>query len=53
MVVSKWKFSAMCLLLFLALLADGALAGAAFAVANRQPSVMQSSAVANRQPSAM
>ena len=53
MVVGKWKFSAMCLLLFLALLADGALAGAAFAVANRQPSVMQSSAVANRQPSAM
>lgn len=53
MVVSKWKFSTMCLLLFLALLADGALAGAAFAVANRQPSVMQSSAVANRQPSAM
>ena len=53
MVVSKWKFSAMCLLLFLALLADGALAGAAFAVANRQPSVMQSSAVANRQPSVM
>ena len=50
MVVGKWKFSAMCLLLFLALLADGALAGAAFAVANRQPSVMQSSAVANRQP---
>ena len=45
MVVGKWKFSAMCLLLFLALLADGALAGAAFAVANRQPSVMQSSAV--------
>ena len=53
MVVGKWKFSAMCLLLFLALLADGALAGAAFAVANRQPSVMQSSAVANRQPSVM
>ena len=53
MVVGKWKFSAMCLLLFLALLADGALAGAAFAVANRQSSVMQSSAVANRQPSAM
>lgn len=53
MVVGKWKFSAMCLLLFLALLADGALAGAAFAVANRQPSVMQSSAVANRPPSAM
>ena len=53
MVVGKWKFSAMCLLLFLALLADGALAGAAFAVANRQPSVMQSSAVANRQPFAM
>ena len=53
MVVGKWKFSAMCLLLFLALLADGALAGAAFAVANRQPSVLQSSAVANRQPSAM
>ncbi len=53
MVVGKWKFSAMCLLLFLALLADGALVGAAFAVANRQPSVMQSSAVANRQPSAM
>ena len=53
MVVGKWKFSAMCLLLFLALLADGALAGAAFAVANRQPSVMQSSAVASRQPSAM
>ena len=53
MVVGKWKFSAMCLLLFLALLADGALAGAAFAVANRQPSVMQSSAVANRQPSAV
>ena len=45
MVVSKWKFSTMCLLLFLALLADGALAGAAFAVANRQPSAMQSSAV--------
>ena len=53
MVVGKWKFSAMCLLLFLALLADGALAGAAFAVANRQPSVMQPSAVAKRQPSAM
>ena len=53
MVVGKWKFSAMCLLLFLALLADGALVGAAFAVANRQPSVMQSSAVANQQPSAM
>ena len=53
MVVGKWKFSAMCLLLFLALLADGALAGAAFAVANRQSSVMQSSAVANRQPSVM
>ena len=53
MVVGKWKFSAMCLLLFLALLADGALAGVAFAVANRQPSAMQSSAVANQQPSAM
>ena len=53
MVVGKWKFSAMCLLLFLALLADGALAGAAFAVAYRQPSVMQPSAVAKRQPSAM
>ena len=53
MVVGKWKFSAMCLLLFLALLADGALAGAAFAVANRQPSAMKPSAVASRQPSAM
>lgn len=35
---NKWKFSAMRLLLFLVLLADGALTGAAFAVA-QQPAV--------------
>ena len=41
----KWKLPAMSLLLFLVLLADGALAGTVFAIARHQSGTFQSSTI--------